>query len=149
MYCFLFCSEFVHSKNNNNQIYDLVMGGLNYLESRTEFWRQQKPLYARKKERPKPKKPAQKSKPADITKFILRSLEEIDVALADGDPEGSLKQAQSTLRTVQSLGEDSVPNKEDVIGNLHSCIGNAYLEMDDNKKALEHHQKDLKIAEKL
>lgn len=71
------------------------------------------------------------------------------MALADGDPEGSLKQAQSTLRTVQSLGEDSVPNKEDVIGNLHSCIGNAYLEMDDSKKALEHHRKDLKIAEKL
>lgn len=126
-----------------------MTSGLSYLESRTEFWRQQKPLYARKKEKPKPKKVQQKSKPADTTKFILRSLEEIDLALAEGDAEGSLKQAQSTLRTVQSLGEDSVPNKEDVIGNLHSCIGNAYLEMDENKKALDHHLKDLKIAEKL
>ncbi|XP_031557017.1 tetratricopeptide repeat protein 25-like [Actinia tenebrosa] len=141
--------DLVNNKNNNNQIHGLVTSGLSYLESRTEFWRQQKPLYARKKEKPKPKKVQQKSKPADTTKFILRSLEEIDLALAEGDAEGSLKQAQSTLRTVQSLGEDSVPNKEDVIGNLHSCIGNAYLEMDETKKALDHHLKDLKIADKL
>ncbi|EDO42886.1 predicted protein, partial [Nematostella vectensis] len=138
-----------HACSKDNQIYELVSGGLNYLESRTEFWRQQKPLYARKKEKAKPRKVQQKSKPADTTKFILRSLEEIDMALAEGDAEGSLKQAQSTLRTVQSLNEDSVPNKDDVLGNLHSCIGNAYLELDDSKKALDHHMKDLKIAEKL
>lgn len=113
----------------------------------------QNPANTCRRERIKRKKPlrAQRAKkqqkPADTTKFILRSLEEIDQSLAEGDPESSLKQAQSTLRTVEALDKDSVPNKEDVLGNLHSCIGNAYLELDEDKKALEHHQKDLTISE--
>ncbi|KAG5459770.1 MAG: hypothetical protein BJ554DRAFT_8274, partial [Olpidium bornovanus] len=35
---------------NNSKIYELVTEGLRYLDTRTEFWRQQKPMYARKKE---------------------------------------------------------------------------------------------------
>lgn len=37
-------------KNSNERIMDLVSSGLNYLEARTEFWRQQKPIYARKRD---------------------------------------------------------------------------------------------------
>lgn len=138
--------EDAHLRKSQN-VLSLAQDGLTYLQTRTEFWRQQKPINTRNKEKNKPKQ-AKKQKPADTTKFILRSLEEIDQSLAEGDPEASLKQAQSTLRTVQSLEKDSVPNKEDVVGNLHSCIGNAYLELDEDKKALEHHMKDLKLAEK-
>jgi ATPase subunit of ABC transporter with duplicated ATPase domains len=36
--------------NPNDGIYQLVNEGLRYLDMRTDFWRQQKPLYARKKE---------------------------------------------------------------------------------------------------
>ncbi|KAJ3028485.1 Tetratricopeptide repeat protein 25, partial [Rhizophlyctis rosea] len=36
--------------NPNNSIVSLVTDALNYLDTRTEFWRQQKPIYARKKE---------------------------------------------------------------------------------------------------
>ncbi|KAJ3332050.1 Tetratricopeptide repeat protein 25 [Blyttiomyces sp. JEL0837] len=36
--------------NPNDDIYSLVSDALNYLETRTEFWRQQKPIYARRKE---------------------------------------------------------------------------------------------------
>ena len=118
------------------------------MDTRIDFWRQQEPLYARKNKKLPPKKPAQQQKPADTTKYILRSLEEIDEALADGEPEDSLKKAQSTLKTVQSLGAESVPNKAEVIGNLYSCIGNAYLEMDNYDEALKYHEKDLKAAKK-
>lgn len=34
--------------NDKEQVRDLVRSGLDYFESRTEFWRQQKPLYSRK-----------------------------------------------------------------------------------------------------
>lgn len=37
-------------KSPKDTIYELVSEGLRYLETRTEFWRQQKPIYARKKE---------------------------------------------------------------------------------------------------
>lgn len=139
--------DFIHGNSTNNY-YDLVQDGLNYLDTRIDFWRQQEPLYARKNKKLPPKKPAQQQKPADTTKYILRSLEEIDEALADGEPEDSLKKAQSTLKTVQSLGAESVPNKAEVIGNLYSCIGNAYLEMDNYDEALKYHEKDLKAAKK-
>ena len=129
-------------------IYDLVSDALEYIDKRTDFWRQQEPLYARQNKKAKPKKKPHKKAPADITKFILRSLEEIDQAMVEGDPEGSLNKAQATMRTVNSLTEDNVPNRDDVLGNLHSCMGNAYLEMDNSKRALEHHQEDLKIAKK-
>ena len=122
--------------------------GLDYLHTRIEFWRQQEPLYARKNKKIPPKKQPQQQKPADTTKFILRSLEEIDQALAEGEPESSLSKAQATLKTVQSLGPESVPNKAEVVGNLYSCIGNAYLEMENYDEALKYHDKDLKAAKK-
>ena len=140
--------DFIHG-NSSKPIYDLVQEGLNYLDTRIDFWRQQEPLYARKNKKLPPRKPPQRQLPADTTKFILRSLEEIDQALADGDPETSLNKAQSTLKTVQSLGAESVPNKAEVVGNLYSCIGNAYLEMENYEEALKYHEKDLKAAKKL
>lgn len=145
---FPFFLDFIHG-NSSKPIYDLVQEGLNYLDTRIDFWRQQEPLYARKNKKLPPRKPPQRQLPADTTKFILRSLEEIDQALADGDPETSLNKAQSTLKTVQSLGAESVPNKAEVIGNLYSCIGNAHLEMENYEEALKYHEKDLKAAKKL
>ncbi|KAH6572188.1 hypothetical protein BASA62_003512 [Batrachochytrium salamandrivorans] len=41
------------SNNPNDEIKGLVNNALKYLEIRTEFWRQQKPIYARKKENSK------------------------------------------------------------------------------------------------
>lgn len=140
--------DFIHG-NSSKPIYDLVQDGLSYLDTRIEFWRQQEPLYARKNKKLPPRKPPQRQLSADTTKFILRSLEEIDQALAEGDPETSLNKAQSTLKTVQSLGAESVPNKAEVVGNLYSCIGNAHLELDNYEEALKFHEKDLKAAKKL
>ncbi|XP_058952068.2 outer dynein arm-docking complex subunit 4-like [Pocillopora verrucosa] len=140
--------DFIHG-NSSKPIYDLVQDGLSYLDTRIEFWRQQEPLYARKNKKLPPRKSPQRQLPADTTKFILRSLEEIDQALADGDPETSLNKAQSTLKTVQSLGAESVPNKAEVVGNLYSCIGNAHLEMENYEEALKFHEKDLKAAKKM
>lgn len=34
----------------NSTVSGLIQEGLKFLESRTDFWRQQKPIYARKKE---------------------------------------------------------------------------------------------------
>ena len=72
----------------------------------------------------------------------------IFLALADGKAAESLQMASSTLRAVNRLSEKEVPNKADVVANLHSCIGNAYLELSQTQQALNHHQKDLEIAEK-
>ena len=65
-------------------------------------------------------------------------------ALANGDAEKSLKQAEQTMKAC--LASD-VPNKAELLATLHSCIGNALLELGDTEKALESHLKDLKLAE--
>ena len=59
----------------NEQIRGLVNNCLDYLDSRAEFWRCQKPLYAREREKLEAKEGA---KGADTTKFILQALEDID-----------------------------------------------------------------------
>ncbi len=40
--------DFEH--NPNEQVRQLVLDGLKYFDSRTEFWHQQKPIYARRKD---------------------------------------------------------------------------------------------------
>ena len=68
-------------------------------------------------------------------------------ALANGDAEGSLKQAEQLMKTVRELAQKDIPNKVEFIASLHSCIGNAHLELGDSDLALKHHLEDLKIAE--
>ncbi|XP_078497536.1 outer dynein arm-docking complex subunit 4 [Lissotriton helveticus] len=128
---------------------DLIMSGITYLDTRTNFWRQQKPIYARERDRKilehkwiKEKK----VRPADPTRYILKSLQEIDRMLTSGNPKASRKKALQVLKTVEGWTEDDVPNKQEIIGNLYSCIGNAQIEMGDMEAALESQKKDLMIS---
>ena len=51
------------------------------------------------------------------------------------------------MKTVKELTEKDIPNKVEFIASLHSCIGNARIELGDSELALKHHLEDLKIAE--
>lgn len=53
------------------------------------------------------------------------------------------------MKTVLALTEKDLPGKQEYIASLHSCIGNAQLELGEAELALEHHFKDLAIGEKL
>jgi tetratricopeptide (TPR) repeat protein len=70
----------------------------------------------------------------------------IAVAQAQGQHEKSLKQAQRTLREVNTWSDDELSNRNQVVANLYSLIGNAHLEQGKYGKALEYHQKDLDIS---
>ncbi|PIK43821.1 putative tetratricopeptide repeat protein 25 isoform X2 [Apostichopus japonicus] len=136
--------------DSGNRIYDLVSEGIDYLDTRTEFWRQQKPMYARKREKSDVNRQAGKDnkRPVDPTRYILKNLEEIDAAMADGRAKKALKQAQKVLKMVEGWDEGDVPDKQELIANLHSCIGNAYLDLNKMPDALHHHQKDLELSKK-
>lgn len=69
------------------------------------------------------------------------------LALAEGDAETSLQQAQKLMKTVQELSERDLPNRSEFIASLYSCIGNAHLELGEAESALKNHLEDLKIAE--
>lgn len=134
--------------DSGNRIYDLVNQGIEYLDTRTEFWRQQKPMYARKREKDEAKGQREKSskKPQDPAKYVLKNLEEIDAALADGRPKDALKQSQRVMKTVEGWKDEEAEDKQEFIANLNSCMGNAYLDMGNMSKSEDHHKKDLRIS---
>ncbi len=68
-------------------------------------------------------------------------------ALAEGNAETSLQQAQKLMKTVQGLSEKDLPHKSEFVASLHSCIGNAQLELGEAEASLNNHLQDLKIAE--
>ncbi|XP_073182142.1 outer dynein arm-docking complex subunit 4 isoform X2 [Lepidochelys kempii] len=128
---------------------DLILGGINYLDTRTEFWQQQKPIYARVRDRKLMQQrwlPERKRKPSEVARYILKSMEEIDMLLTSSCPEGSCKKAEHVLKTIEGWSDDEIPNKNELIGNLYSCIGNAQIEMEQMGAALQSHKMDLEIA---
>ncbi|NXK15992.1 TTC25 protein, partial [Arenaria interpres] len=131
------------------KVSDLVLGGISYLDTRSEFWQQQKPIYARVKERKLRKQrwiQDKKQKPADVGRYIVKSMEDIDMLLTGDAPEESCKKAERVLKTIQGWSDSEVPNKNELIGNLYSCIGNAQLEMGRLQAALQSHKMDLECA---
>ncbi|XP_021351900.1 tetratricopeptide repeat protein 25-like isoform X2 [Mizuhopecten yessoensis] len=123
-----------------------ICDGLEYLNNRADFWRQQKPMYARKRDRLKMRRSG-KSRPRDAVHFIMQNLEDIDEAQADGRYEASLNIAKKLMKTVKDKPEEELANKWEIIANIHSQMGNAYLEMSKYTPAIENHEQDLDIAE--
>ncbi|KFP20720.1 Tetratricopeptide repeat protein 25, partial [Egretta garzetta] len=131
------------------KVADLVLSGISYLDTRSEFWQQQKPIYARVRERKLRQQRwirDKKRKPAEVGRYIVKSMEDIDMLLTGDSPEECCKKAERVLKTIQGWSDEEVPNKNELIGNLHSCIGNAQLEMGQMEAALQSHKMDLEFA---
>ena len=50
------------------------------------------------------------------------------------------------MKEVDKLSDDDLQNRPEVVASLHSCLGNAHLELGQYSKALEHHCKDQEIG---
>ncbi|XP_071101077.1 outer dynein arm-docking complex subunit 4-like [Haliotis cracherodii] len=142
-----------NATNTTDFIKEKACDGLEYLGIREDFWRQQKPMYARKRDKQKQAQVLSSSgskmnstSSTDPMKYILIRLEQIDEAQAEGHYQESLQKSQKTLKRVDEWSENEVKNKKEVIANLHSCMGNAYLEMGKHVEALKHHEMDLDIG---
>uniref|UniRef100_A0A8D2LPD2 Outer dynein arm-docking complex subunit 4 n=1 Tax=Varanus komodoensis TaxID=61221 RepID=A0A8D2LPD2_VARKO len=128
---------------------DLIQEGLSYLDTRTDFWQQQKPIYARIRDRKLMLKRwtrDQKRKPSEVARYILKSMEDIDMLLTSGCPERSCQKAERVLKKIQGWSDDEIPNRNELVGNIYSCIGNAQIEMGNMGAALQSHRVDLDIA---
>lgn len=68
------------------------------------------------------------------------------LVLSSGSAEGSLQKAEKVLKKVLEWNKEDVPNKDELLGNLYSCIGNAQIELGQMVIALQNHRKDLEIA---
>ncbi|CAL8302674.1 unnamed protein product [Merluccius merluccius] len=132
------------------RLQDLILHSVGYLDGRVDFWRQQKLIYARERDRKlmqdKWSKGRPRSSSSDPTQYVLSSLEEIDAALTSGNAEGSLREARRLMRTVQGWPDDRLPNRKEVLAALHSCVGSALMELGRTDQALSHHQTSLQLA---
>jgi tetratricopeptide (TPR) repeat protein len=140
-----------NQSDTNKAIRTLAIQGLDYLDTRTEFWQQQKPLYSRRRDRKmrenaRLQAAAEADKAKDPTQWILKKLEEIDEAQADGLYEDSLKQSKRLLKEINKWTDNDVRNRNEFLANVHSCLGNAHLEIGNYKKALTHHTTDYDLA---
>jgi len=159
------------------QLHDVIQGCLAYLDSCTEFWTEETPSGSRggkgRKLRQEDGGKPRRGAPSEPAQFLLKSLEDIDAGeaglwlnplsppsrgdahcdvfvvleLTSGNAEGSLKKAEDVMKIVRGWSEKEVPNRKEVLGSLHSCIGNAFIDLGDTDRALEHHRKDLELAE--
>jgi tetratricopeptide repeat protein 25 len=57
-----------------------------------------------------------------------------------------LKQAKRVLKEVERWSDTDVRNRHEMLANVHSLVGNAYLETGNYPRALDHHNKDYEIA---
>ncbi|NWT82073.1 TTC25 protein, partial [Lanius ludovicianus] len=133
------------------KVMDLVLDGISYLNHRRDFWQQQKPMYARVHERKllrQGRAQDKKRKSSDMSRSITKDMEDIQLCLARGSAEQSCRKAERMLRKIQGWTEEEFPNKNELIGNLHSCIGNAHLAMGQMEEALHSHKMDLDFARK-
>lgn len=131
------------------------------MDSRTEFWRQQEPLYARTRFVKKLEGDEESYKHIrheleaiddgnaicfsmfkEITDLIVLFLVQNKDQFVD-----ARRRAQRLLDFCDRLDERKFAEKQSVLADVYSRLGNAYLELGDYNKSLEYHSRDLKIAE--
>ncbi|XP_067332664.1 outer dynein arm-docking complex subunit 4 [Channa argus] len=133
------------------RLQDIIQNCLTYLDTCTEFWNEEKPISVQEKERKHMQRKCNKPHHREISEpaqFLTKSLEDIDAELTSGNADGSLKKAEKVMKIVQGWSEREIPNKKEILGSLHSCIGDILINVGDMDRALHHHHKDLELAKK-
>ncbi|KAK3577964.1 hypothetical protein CHS0354_020803 [Potamilus streckersoni] len=145
-----YLEKLLKETNSNTEmdktISNLVNEGLNYLDTRSDFWRQQKPMYTRRHDKIIRRETA--STRIVPNEYIIQELEKIDTAQVEGRYKDALRRSHKCFSTVQTFTEEQVSNKMEVLANLYSCIGNAYLEHGDYEKAYNSFKADLDMGTK-
>ncbi|XP_030592247.1 outer dynein arm-docking complex subunit 4 [Archocentrus centrarchus] len=137
---------------DGEQLKDIIQSSLSCLDTCAEFWHQEKPISVQDRTQKVMQVVQQQSTkrrhsaPSDPARFLMKSLDEIDAELMSGNAEGCLKKAEEVMKIAQRWSDKEIPNKKEVLDSLHSCIGNALVDVGDKYKALEHHQKELELA---
>ncbi|NWU94167.1 TTC25 protein, partial [Upupa epops] len=131
------------------KVAELVRSGISYLDTCSEFWQQQKPIYARLRERQRQQQRQlhdQRLRPAELSRCVEKCLEDAEMLLAGDTAEESCKRAKRLLRAVQRYSDKELPNKSQLMGDLYSCIGNTQLKLGQLEAALQSHRLDLETA---
>ncbi|XP_028268382.1 outer dynein arm-docking complex subunit 4 [Parambassis ranga] len=143
-------ADLVKSRTKKGErLQDIIQGSIKFLNISADFKNKESPMFPLEKNQKQRKCSSKscRSAPAELSQFLLQSLVEIEAGVTSGNAESTLKKVDEVMKMVQMSSEKEVPNKKEILGDLHSYIGEALFELGDIEKALEHHQKDLKLAQ--
>jgi pentatricopeptide repeat protein len=124
-------------------ILELINTGIKYLDTRTDFWRQQKPMYTRKREK-------SMLKPITSEQISLQ-IEAGLKALANGDFEAALREAADANKTIdgQSTNEKrKSPHVLTLQADANSLYGKALLELGRIEEAIVRHKTEIQVAKR-
>ncbi|THD24443.1 Tetratricopeptide repeat protein 25 [Fasciola hepatica] len=130
----------------SDEVKQIAKNGLNYLDARSQFWHQEKPIYARRKARPGKKMEKSREKEPTATEQsinifqVLETLREIDQYQRHQQHDLAIKAAETLRQQVSQWTDAFCPNRLEVLANVNSMLGLSYLEMDRLEEALDAHE---------
>ncbi|KAF5401601.1 Tetratricopeptide repeat protein 25 [Paragonimus heterotremus] len=134
--------------NYSEELSKIANAGLYYLDTRSKFWHQEKPIYARARARQKAHdSQAQRNKQQGLRICkVLKKLHEIDKYQHTEEHEIAVKMAEDLRQEVGQWSEDELPNRLEVLANVNSMLGLSQLELSRYEAALEAHTNAYELA---
>eukprot|EP00049_Salpingoeca_infusionum_P018902 m.359245 g.359245 ORF g.359245 m.359245 type:complete len:550 (+) comp18489_c0_seq1:220-1869(+) len=127
----------------------LASSGLQFLDTRTEFWRQQKPMYVRVNEQKKKAKSTMRAtsraKPVDTkgVSQVAELISQAEASLQDEDPMTAYSTAERALDVASELPDAS---RDKFLGVIFSLMGLAQYKQDNFDAAIDAHTQDLETC---
>lgn len=149
------------SGSKSKKLPSLINGGLKYLDGRTEFWRQQKPIYSRKKDAERltmrMSSTMRSTKGMTSTRTataepetaeqkrtsLLTKLENAHNALDDNNPDAAYQICDDILFELDST---VIPGHKNFYASVRSTIGDCFYMKGMLDDALEHYEADLETS---
>ncbi|KAF0306726.1 Tetratricopeptide repeat protein 25 [Amphibalanus amphitrite] len=134
---------------------------LEFMQTRQEFWGQQKPLYARKIQRKmaegkttvdeedeqlRRRIDEKKSRVQANHETVTRLLVDIDATLQRAEYERALQMCAEAEQTIKSYSLTWLPRRQAYLGVVYSALGDAHLKLGHYREALKWHNKDLELS---
>lgn len=134
--------------SNGMNIHSLILSGLNYLDTRTDFWQQHKPIYARKRDRLLMQQKWNAAKDAnggvnDKAVHMLSVLEKVEELIEKSEPVEALKSLENMTKKYPVEEQ----NPSDACHTL-GLLGLAQVDIGNYTEALKNHKRELRLAEK-
>lgn len=130
----------------SEEVKQIAREGLDYLDARSQFWHQEKPIYARQIARPSRKVGKTRKKEPSATEQsvtiyqVLERLREIDQFQRQQRHGAAIRAAENLRQEVSQWSDKFCPNRLEVLANVNSMLGLSYLEMDRLVEALDAHE---------
>jgi len=131
--------QLLDNDHSSESIGELINAGIRYLDNRTDFWRQQKPMYTRKREKSMLRPMTSES----ISKQINGGMK----ALESGDFTAALDCAKSASKTIETHPDKrKSPHVLTLQADVNQLYGKALLEMGNIDEAIQRHKIEVRVG---